>query len=249
MSTAIVDYPAGGYRYLGSAGFAFSSGVVAADGYALVRARLHAQPALSEGFAVASAWLRSQGLPPAALAACELRSPAAMTLDAFRAFNDVYLSALHAHGFGARDAFPIARSNLAPRYCAPAEATLYAFTYAVPLPEGTVPGSRDFVISGMPELAADGSIIARDNVSPAGLEEKCSFVIEVLRERVEQLGCRWGTVTGANIYTVHSLDPILPTLAGHGLAAAGITLIPSYPPVVGLEFEADVRAVHQERTI
>jgi hypothetical protein len=61
------------------------------------------------------------------------------------------------------------------------------------------------------------------------------------------LGGEWSAINGAQVYTVHPLEPVIQiAFANTGLTDVGLTLFPSYPPVIGLEFEVDVRAVSRE---
>jgi len=239
---------AGGYAYLpGDGTRPFSAGVVALPGYALRRVRLRRPlPFGPDGLLLIDRVLRDAGLPHAALAACELRSPAPMTFAEFKAFNSEYIWRLNGNGFGLGDAHPIARSNLAPQHDPPAGNTLFAFTYAAPAGAASG-GGPDYVISGKPENTAEPpGVIAPGDVSPAGMRRKAEHVIGALRERVAALGANWDEITGVQIYTVHSLDPLIDLLASNGLLHAGVTLFPSYPPLVDFDFEIDVRAVSAE---
>jgi hypothetical protein len=203
------------------------------------------------GFQTASEYLRKRGRPLAALAACELRSPAPLTLSEFISFNQQYVSLQKSLGFSNQIPCPIGRSNLAPLHHPPAEPVLFAFSFTVPnCSESSVaiPGT-DFVISGKPEYreGKEDGIVARGDVSPDGLRQKAAFVVKALREQVESLGAQWGAITGAQVYTVHSLEPLISSVfADNGLTDVGLTLFPSYPPVLGLEFEVDVRSVTRE---
>jgi hypothetical protein len=41
----------------------------------------------------------------------------------------------------------------------------------------------------------------------------------------------------------------MPALRESGLTTLGITLVPGYPPVTGLDFEIDVRAIGAELSV
>jgi hypothetical protein len=240
-----VAVPEGGFAYLPGAGNPFSSGVIALPGHCLARVRLRGHVPMAEGMAVAAAFLRDRNRPMSAFAACELRAPATMSRSAFPAFNALYAGLLRQHGFGAEDAHPVARSNMAPQFDPPAEPTLFAFTFATPC-EG--PGGRDFLISGKPENTETG-IIAPDDISPAGMHAKAAYVIAQLQDWTRTLGGDWHNVNGAQAYTIRSLDGVVEALRNGGLADVGLTLFPAYPPIDWCEFEIDVRAVSVELTI
>jgi len=245
--TDIITSP-GGYSFLKGGMHPFSGGVVCTKGHALTRVRFRAPPPLAEGLAQAAGFIKAQGRPLAALAACELRSPAPMSLADFAAFNRTYVAQLKANGFPAEAPFPMARSNVAPTLAPPSTNTLFAFTYSTATSDA--PARPDFLISGKAEIVDEPrSVIAEGDPSPAGTEKKASYVFGELRLRVEDLGCHWADITGIQIYTPRSLDPVLPLLQRIGLAHVGVTLHPAYPPVAPYEFEVDVRSVSVERVL
>ncbi len=248
--TGVIAVPDGGFAYLPGGITPFSNGVVALPGYVLARVRLRSTPPLAEGLAFAASFLSDEGRPRASLAACELRSPSPLTMADFTAFNARYSDVLGAHGFGAEDRFPVARSNMAPRFEPPAAHALFAFSYAL-RSGGDTSGKDgpDFVISGQPEITTTDppAAVAAGDVSPAGMSRKAQHVIAELQRRVEALGGRWSDITGAQAYTIRSLDPVMELLGWSGLVGQGLSLFPGSPPVVGFDFEIDVRAVSVER--
>lgn len=245
----VVEFKPGDYKFIVSPGGPFSSGVTPMPGFALRRVRFARPVPMAKGFAFIKAYLEREGRPVTALAACELRSPAAMTGEQFEAFNGEYLKTLHAWGCRAGDINPLARSNLAPITEVPREAMFFAFTYTVP--ESDAAG--DFLISGKPEIrdgATSDRIVGGRDVSLKGLELKARFVMDAMRERVAALGCEWTTVSGAQIYTVHDIRPLLePVFAAYGISQIGLAWYPAWPPVIGMEFEVDVRCVRTELVI
>ena len=246
--TEIIASPQGGYSFLKGGMHPFSGGVVCQKGHALTRVRFRAALPLAEGLAKAASFIKAQGRPLAALAACELRSPAPMSLADFAAFNRHYVEVLKANGFPSEAPFPMARSNVAPTLAPPATNTLFAFTYATTTTEAQA--RPDFLISGKAEIMDEPrTVIAEGDPSPAGTEKKASYVFQELRIRVEELGCQWADITGVQIYTPRSLDPVVPLLKRIGLAHVGVTLHPAYPPVAPYEFEVDVRSVSVERVL
>lgn len=245
----VMDFKPGDYKFIVSPGGPFSAGIAALPGFALRRVRfLHPVP-MADGFAFIKTHLARGGRPVTALAACELRSPAAMTGEQFQAFNSEYLKTLHQWGCKTGDINPLARSNLAPITEVPGEAMFFAFTYTVPEPGA----SGDFLISGKPEIR-DGvttdRIVGGRDVSLKGLETKARFVMNAMRERVDALGCDWSAVTAAQIYTVHDIRPLLdPVFAEYAVSQIGLAWYPAWPPVIGMEFEVDVRSVRTELVI
>lgn len=245
----IMDFKPGDYRFIVSPGGPFSAGVAAMPGFALRRVRFARPVPMADGFAFIKAHLEREGRPVTALAACELRSPAAMTIEQFQAFNAEYLKTLHQWGCKAGDINPLARSNLAPITEVPGEAMFFAFTYTTP----EAGSAGDFLISGKPEIR-DGvttdRIVGGRDVSLKGLDVKARFVMNAMRERVEALGCKWENVTAAQIYTVHDVRPLLEgVFTEYKVSQLGLAWYPAWPPVIGMEFEVDVRCVRTELVI
>lgn len=245
----VTEFKPGNYKFIVSPGGPFSSGVASMPGFALRRVRFMRPIPMANGFAFIKAHLEREGRPVTALAACELRSPAAMTIEQFQSFNADYLKTLHQWGCQAGEINPLARSNLAPITEVPKEAMFFAFTYTVP----EAGASGDFLISGKPEIR-DGvttdRIVGGRDVSLKGLETKARFVMNAMRERVAALGCDWSAVTAAQIYTVHDIRPLLDTVfAEDEVSQLGLAWYPAWPPVIGMEFEVDVRSVRTELVI
>jgi hypothetical protein len=246
--TDVVSLPLAGYGFLKGQSHPFSGGVACLKGYALTRVRFRTPLPLADGLAKAAAFIKAQGRPLAALAACELRSPAQMSIADFAAFNRHYVDMLRANGFPAETPFPMARSNVAPISDPPPTNTLFAFTYATQPAEAH--NRSDFLISGRAELVDEPrSVVAEGDASAAGTEKKAAHVFEQLRGRVEALGCQWADITGVQIYTPRSIEPALSVITRFGLANVGLSLYPADPPVAPLEFEADVRSVSIERML
>ncbi|MDE2333679.1 MAG: hypothetical protein KGK10_03995 [Rhodospirillales bacterium] len=247
--TRMIAMPAG-FAYLAAGPRPFSAGVIARPGHRLVRVRPRNALSLADGLGLAASHLAARGLPALALAALELRAPAALAPEAFAAFNRDYANLLRERGFLAGDTFPIARSNMAPLFDPPRQTLLHAFTYAAPaasLPGGGPEGAADFLVSGKPELSEDPpGIVAAGDTSAAGMHAKAHFVVAALRATTDALGGDWSLLTGAQAYTPHPLEGARAVLRASGLADLGVTLVPGYPPVTGLDFELDVRAISAE---
>ncbi|PYN38440.1 MAG: hypothetical protein DME01_02250 [Candidatus Rokuibacteriota bacterium] len=245
------DVVAGNYRFL--PGIApFSSGVAAAGGFQVVHATLRAPIPWRDGFALIDRHLRAEGRPRAALCAIELRSPAPFTFDGFDAFNAGYQALLKEWNLLVDGANPIARTNVAPVAGAPPEPSLYGFGY-------TVPGATQrptFIVAGAGEMRERGvgveGIVRHGETSAAAMREKAAHVMRIMQARLQGLGGAWSDVTTIDIYTVQPIEPFLAdtVLAPAGAAAIhGVRWFPSRPPVIGLEYEMDLRGVARELVV
>jgi len=80
------------------------------------------------------------------------------------------------------------------------------------------------------------------------LTEKARFVLGLMDGRVRGLGAAWDQVTAVDVYTVHDIAPFLASLIvpRTGNASHGITWHYTRPPIVGIEFEMDVRGCARE---
>jgi hypothetical protein len=229
----------------------YSRGVRALPGHAIVRVRFQDLIPLDAGFARIGAWLRDMERPPTSLCACELRSPAQFTEDGFRALNLRYAETLRAWGVMQGDANPVARSNVCPPIAPPREPSFYAFCYAAP-----APGARpSFVAAGAGE-AIEGTgpyaerVIAYGDTSAAGMRRKAERVMDEMERRMALIGGSWKAATAVQVYAVHEIHSfVADLLVARGAASHGLTWHFARPPIVGLEYEMDVRAVHEERVI
>jgi hypothetical protein len=252
---ALLSFDPGGYAFL-EGGYPYSAGVVALPGFAIHRARFLRPVPVAQGFERIAAFLAAAGRPRTAFAACELRSPAPFTLEGFRGFNTGYREVLERWGLLHRGLNPVARSNLAPAFDAPPEPVFHAFSYTVP-DGGQDGGPRrapDYVVAGSGEwpehLPFPDSIVARGDISPAGLAGKAAYVLDTMRARADGLGADWTRLSGVSVYTVHDIHPLLgPLFAERGLLGPGLTWYPCRPPIRELEFEMDVRSVSAEHLI
>lgn len=239
-------FEAGGYAFL-EGGFPYSAGVVALPGQAIVRARLRRVTPVAEAFETIESHLRALGRPLTALCAAELRSPQPFSFDGFRDFNRGYVAVLERWGLYRDGLNPVARSNVCPRFDAPAEPGFFAFSYTVP----STTAARDFVVAGSGEWPEDkpfpDGIVARGDLSPQGMAAKADYVLATMRERTEGLGADWDALTAAQVYTVHDIHPLLQShFAAHALTRLGLSWHVCAPPITGLEFEMDVRGVASE---
>ena len=60
------------------------------------------------------------------------------------------------------------------------------------------------------------------------------------------IGGSWNTASAVQVYAVHEIHSFVPDLLARGAASHGLTWHFSRLPVVGLEYEMDVRAVNEE---
>jgi hypothetical protein len=246
--SGLTVFPAGGYNFL-KGGFPFSQGVSALPGYAIERARFARLVPLAQGFIAIEGYLRSLGRPRTALCAAELRSPEQFSLSGFKLFNEGYVAVLREWGLFRDGLNPVARSNLAPDINPPAEPSFYAFSYTV-----RAQTEKSVVVAGSGEWPEDGrfpeDIVARGDVSVAGLQAKARCVVDAMERRLSALGATWPDVTGVQVYTVHDIHEIVRSeivpRAGNG---GGLTWHYCRPPIEELEFEMDVRSVALERIL
>lgn len=239
-----------GYRYLPGP-FQYSAGVAARPGYAIERVRFANPVPLAEGFHRIEAYLTQRGLPLAAFCACELRSPAPFTDAGFTAFNRDYVGTLARWGIFVNDQNPVARSNVCPEIDPPASPSFHAFCFVVPA--GGV--EHSFVCAGSGEsLEGAGpyreKTVRYGETSPDAIAEKARYVLGVMEQRMAALGGAWTSTTGVQVYTIHDIHPFLrPQIAARGAARHGLTWHLCRPPVIGLEYEMDCRAVATETVI
>ena len=243
----LITFPAGGYAFL-KGGFPYSQGVKALGGYAIERMRFAQPVPVAEGFAAIEAHLAALRRPLTALCAAELRSPAPLSMSGFRTFNEGYVHVLKRWKLFHDGLNPVARSNVAPQIAPPAQPCFHAFSYTVPANNAV----SNFVVAGSGEWPEGGKfpddIVARGDLSPAGLTLKAQFVLRKMEDRLAGLGASWRETSAVQVYTVHDIHSILAVeilpRAGNG---AGLTWHYCRPPIEELEYEMDVRGVGVER--
>lgn len=240
---ALPVFREGGYRFI-PAVFQYSGGVAAEPGLEIVRARLATPAPLAQGFEAVEAHLRAAGRPLTSFCACELRSPAPFTEQGFLEFNRMYAGTLERWGIYKDGVNPVARTNVCPAHQPPAEPSLYAFSYTVPAAKGA---RGSFIVAGGGE-APDGKPNYRDYVvrpgdtSPDGLREKVRYVMAEMERRLAALGFAWRDAGSTQAYTVHDIGALVePEIVRRGAAAGGLEWHFARPPIVGLDYEMDVR--------
>lgn len=247
METAIFE--PGGYRYVRGP-FQYSGGVAAQPGFAIERVRFARPMPVEAGFSAIEAHLTAIGRPFTSFCACELRSPAPFTDQGFIDFNRVYVGTLEKWGIFKDDENPVARSNVCPETNPPAEPGFEAFSYTVPESDQS---SGGFVIAGSAE-SREGSgpyaerIVRYGEATPDALREKACYVLDVMEQRMAALGVDWSKANAVQVYTIHDLHPFLADeIVRRGAAGPGLTWYYARPPVLGLEYEMDVRGVPVHR--
>jgi hypothetical protein len=244
----LTDHPQGNYRFL--PGIApYSCGVVSAPGFEIVHVTFQKPLAYRAGFEEISSYLAAQARPRAALCSIELRSPRPFTFPGFAAFNAEYAAILEQWGLFVNGVNPVARTNVAPVVCPPAEPVLYGFSFTRSCPSNLPP---TFIVAGageLPEgiLSREG-IVALGDTSPQGLKIKSQFVMDLMESRLHGLGVDWPLVSTIDVYTAHSLAPLLPEIVLGRIGAAsihGALWHYSRPPIEEIEYEMDL---HGTRT-
>ncbi|HCU90918.1 MAG TPA: hypothetical protein DGR97_13290 [Gammaproteobacteria bacterium] len=247
----IATFESGAYRYIRGP-FQYSGGVAAEPGFAIERVRFPRPVALGVGFERIERYLRELGRPCTAFCACELRSPEPFSEEGFVEFNRVYVETLERWGLFSNDDNPVARSNVCPEIDGPAGPSFHAFCYTVPTRDVAQPS---FVISGSAEVPeGDGTyeerIIRRGDNSAGALREKALYVLDTMGARMSALGVSWNNSTATHAYTVRDLHPFFADeIVSRGAATLGLTWFYARPPVTGLDYEMDVRAVFTEHIL
>lgn len=245
-----IDNDKGQYMFL--PGIApYSSGVVAMPGYEIVHATLHQPLPYRQGFDLIDRHLQAEGRSRYALCAIELRSPQPFTFAGFTEFNQGYQQLLTEWDLLVDGQNPIARTNVAPAVNPPPESSLYAFSYTTPWAGSDL--LPTFVVAGAGDIArgplTSEAIIRAGDTSAEAMEAKAAHVMNTMQQRLTGLYAGWADVTVVDIYTVHPIHSFLvPTILKKiGPAVAhGIHWFYSRPPILGLEFEMDVRSVRRE---
>lgn len=242
----LVYNPKGHYFFL--RGIApYSAGAVADEDHEIVHARFARPLPLAEGFK------RVEDRHKTCHSVCgmELRSPRPYTFQGFNDFNAGYISVLKNWGIFVDGVNPVARTNVAPEIGAPAEPSLYGYSFTVPLPSRT--SEKTFIVAGAGELP-EGSldphdVVRRNETSADALREKARFVMKLMSGRLQGLGVTWGRVTAAQVYTVHPIWHFIAEELVRPMGAAaihGFTWHYSRPPIETIEFEMDLRGCRRE---
>ncbi len=222
---------------------------MASPGFEIEHVRLWQPLPLKAGFDRVAAHLKAVGRPPQSMCGMELRSPKPFTFAGFNQFNAGYVKVLESWGILMDGLNPVARTNIAPEVNAPAEPSLYGFSFTVPSKSKT----KTFVVAGAGELP-EGSldphdVVRRGETSADALREKARFVMGLMTGRIQGLGVAWDQVTVTEIYTVFEIHSYLvneilkPAAKGQ---IHGMTWHYSRPPIESIEFEMDLRGCARE---
>ncbi len=228
----------------------FSAGVAAGAGGEVVHVQFLKLLSLTEAFDTISEYLESVGRPPQSLCGMELRSPAPMELDYFDSFNEEYASLMDRFEVRIDGMSPVARTNVAPHFGAPTEIGVHGFSF-VETKDGAEEASTYVIAGGADMNEDDGSLIPFDVTGGKDVEwDKVKWVVDDMRARIEALGISRRDPTVVNVFTALKLGTESEAaIVGlmEGAAYRGYHQWLSRPPVVGLDFELDVRRVHVER--
>lgn len=246
----LLDNPKGNYRFLSGID-PYSSGVVAMPGHEIVHVTLQTLLPYKQGLAMIDRHLREQGRKRHALCAIELRSPVPYTFEGFDQFNQGYRKLLAEWDLLVEGQNPVARTNVAPQVRPPNEPSLYAFSYTVPYDESR--GPVTFVVAGAGELAggelSTQAIVRAGETSSQAMRAKAAHVMRTMQARLDGLQVAWSDITVVEIYTVHPLQPLLASEILDSMKQAavhGVHWFLSRPPIIGVEFEMDMRGVRRE---
>ncbi len=239
----------GGFAFL-PGGIAYSQGVVALPGNTIEHVRFSVPVPLEVGFERVAAFLRENGRPPSALCAVELRSPEPLPLDGFREFNASYAAVLERWGLVKNGVNAVARSNVVPMSGNPSKPCLFAFSVALP----TASKAPTFVVSGSSEWPEGGrfpeDVIRHGDTSPTALREKACYVLRAMERRMQALGVGWLDSTMTQSYSAYDVfdfltEDAIPSGSGRG----GVLWHHCRPPVVGWDYEMDVRGVQRSHVL
>lgn len=147
---------------------------------------------------------------------------------------------------------PVARTNVCPMYNEPPVPSMLAFTYTVPAAK---PARQTFMLAGGGDTRPGSQpyserIVRFGDTSAEGLREKVIYVIEEMERRLKILGFAWPDAVSAQAYTVQNIGHLVgEELARRGAMDAGLVWYYARPPVIGLEYEMDVRGTARELII
>jgi hypothetical protein len=123
------------------------------------------------------------------------------------------------------------------------------------VPAAEAGGAINFVNAGSAdarEAAPEGEsrVIRPGDTTPDGMRAKAAHVLDTQETRLAAFGAGWQDATATQVYSVHDIHAVLEMdIQTRGAAPAGLTWFHARPPVEGLDYEMDVRAVEVERVL
>jgi len=93
------------------------------------------------------------------------------------------------------------------------------------------------------------TIIRYGETNAEALTEKALRVMEIMQSRLDGFKLTWSEVTAIDIYSIHPIHPFLPEIILRPIdkaAVHGIRWFYGRPPIIGLEFEMDMRGVRSD---
>jgi hypothetical protein len=241
---ALLENEAGGYRVL-PAGQVFCGGIVPVEGHEVVHALFSPWVPLSSAWGLIESHLKGIGRPVQALCGMELRIPAQLTPEGFRDFNAPYIEELRRRDLIIGRYSAVCRTNVAPAGEPPKEPVVHAFSYT----DTTTPSGRTFCTSGTADIDPRGRIVAEGDVSAAGMRKRLQYCVDVISERLAELGMSWLDATHIDLCYARDVDDLLGALVVPGVqgsAARGIRVHHARPPIAGSEIELECRGVRRE---
>jgi hypothetical protein len=83
-----------------------------------------------------------------------------------------------------------------------------------------------------------------------GMREKMRYVVGEMERRLSALGFGWADAVSTQAYTVHDIGALVADeIVRRGAAGGGLTWHLCRPPVVGLDYEMDVRGAARETVL
>lgn len=251
VKNALQTNEQGGYQFL--PGIApYSCGVVALPGFEIVHATLQTPQPWRAALNATRRYLEASGLTCRNLCAVELRCPQPYPMEGFIGFNKEYKQILDDWNMMVDGLNPVARTNVSPVVNPPSEPLLFAFSYA----RQSQISRPTFVVAGGGELPdgelAERRIVRVGETSPDALIDKAQCVAEIMNSRLRELGGSSELLTMIDVYTAHSLLPLLEGVLESRIPAItrlGVHWFHSRPPIVDIEFEMDMRGVVREDVV
>lgn len=245
MKSPLHVNPEGGYQFLPGIS-PYSCGVVALPGFEIVHVTLQTALPWHDAMQAARRFLEANKLTCRNLCAVELRCPQPYPMEGFIEFNKEYKQLLDNWNMMVDGINPVARTNVSPVVNPPTEPLLYAFSYARP----SQISRPTFVVAGGGELPdgelAERRIVRVGETSPDALLDKAECVAEIMNSRLAALGGNDHLLTAIDVYTAHSLRPLLEEVLISRIPATtriGVHWYYTRPPIIDIEFEMDIRGV------